>query len=78
LTVIASDIRHFVFDNQMMLCIHGSLDVVAHGTGSLATAGHGAGIRVGKRQLLVRFFLQLFLHLLELTHPLTQERDLLV
>lgn len=76
--MVASNIRHLVFDNQMMLRIHGSLDVVADGAGSLATAGHGAGIRVGKRQLFVRFLLQLLPDLLELTHPLAQERDLLV
>ncbi|GJH21751.1 hypothetical protein CBA19CS22_34435 [Caballeronia novacaledonica] len=40
-----------MFDDQMMLCIDDGLDVVADGAGSLTTAGHGAGIRVGKRQL---------------------------
>ena len=56
LPVIASDIRHLVFDDQMMLRIHDSLDVVADGASFLATAGDGAGIRIGKRQLSVRLF----------------------
>ena len=76
--MIASDIRHLVFDDQMMLRVHGGLYVVADRSGSLATAGHGAGIRISKRQLFVRLLLQLLPDLLELTHLLAQERDLLV
>jgi hypothetical protein len=76
--MIASDIRHLVFDNKMMLCINCCLDVVADRSGSLSTAGHRARIRVSERQLPVRFILQLMLDLLKLTHPLAQERDLLV
>ncbi|SAL06638.1 hypothetical protein AWB78_08165 [Caballeronia calidae] len=62
----------------MMLRIYDGLDVVADGAGFLATAGHGARIRVGKRQLSVRFFLQLLFDLLALTHPLSQQRDFIM
>jgi hypothetical protein len=35
-----------VFDDQMMLRVHGGLNVVADRSGSFATTGHGTGIRI--------------------------------
>jgi hypothetical protein len=76
LPVIASNIGHVVFDDQVMLRIHDGLNVVADRAGSFASTGHAAGIRAGQRQLFVRFVLQPRLDLCELSHPVAQKRDL--
>jgi hypothetical protein len=46
--MIASDIGHLVFNDQVVLRVHGGLYVVAYRSGSFAAAGHGTGIRICK------------------------------
>jgi hypothetical protein len=47
LPVIAPNVCHLMFDNQMMLRSHGDLNVVVDRSGSFATTGHRTGIWVG-------------------------------
>ena len=65
-------------NDQMMVCIDGDLDVVAHDAGASAARRHGAGIGIGQRDLLVRRGQHLRLKRLETPHLLLQLRDLLL
>ena len=68
LGAVVADIGHLVRHDEMVLGLHRHLDVVADNAGALAAGGHGAGIRIGERDLLVGRGLHLLLHLLQRLH----------
>ncbi len=47
LAPIRPHIGDFVGDDQIMLGIHGALNIIAHNAGVPAACGHGAGIGIG-------------------------------
>jgi len=61
LGAIRAGIRHLVRDDQMMLRIHGDLNVVADNAGATPACSHRAGIRVRQRNLLIGRSQHLFL-----------------
>ena len=69
---------HLVRHDEMMLGFYRHLDVVADDTSAFAAGGHGAGVRISQRDLLVGRGLHLLLHLLQRLHRPTQARDLLL
>ena len=70
LVTVMADVGDFMGDDEVVLGVDGSLDVVTDHPSAPAAGGHRPGIRVSKGDLLVRRFLQLgfngfkFLHLL--------------
>jgi hypothetical protein len=78
LRVIGPDVRHLMRDDQVVLGVHGYLDVVAHESCALGLREHRARIGVGQRQLRFRLTRQLLLDLIHPAHLLAQRRDLLL
>src|SRR5882762_5293050 len=57
---VVSAVGHIVGHDQMMLRIHGNLGVIADDAGATAAGGHGTGVGVCERDLMIRRSLHLF------------------
>lgn len=51
---VAHDVGDLVRDNQVVCCIHCRLNVISHNTRAAQVCRHGAGVRIGERDVLVR------------------------
>src|SRR5690606_12310468 len=72
---VMAAVAHRIGDDDMVLGIDGGLDVVTDYTAMIASGCHGAGVRVGERDLLIWSGLQLSTNLLELAEPTAQRRQ---
>jgi len=78
LPVVGPDIGHLVRDDEVVLGIHGSLDVVAHKTRPFGLRDHRARVGVGQRELRVGLSCQALLDAIHPTHLFAQCLDLLL
>src|SRR3979490_3507166 len=65
-------------NNEMMLGVDGTLNIVANHPAGAATCGHRASIGIGQRYLLVLGLHHLSVQTVEALYLLTQRRNLLV
>ena len=68
-------VGHRIGDHDMVLGIDGRLDVVADHAAMVAAGRHGAGIRIGERDLLIGSRLHLSANRLEFPETPTQRRQ---
>jgi hypothetical protein len=68
-------VSHRIGDDDVVLGIDGRLDVVTDHAAMIAAGCHGAGVRIGQRDLLIGSRLQLPANRLEFPEPLAQRRQ---
>jgi hypothetical protein len=73
-----ADMGHFVRDDQVMLGIDRGLHVIADDAGAPSAGGHGTGIGIGQRDLLVRRLLHPSSDLVEALHLRLDPGDLVL
>src|SRR5260370_27889885 len=78
LTPIRPDVGHLMGNDEMMLCVHGTLHIVTDDPAAPAARGHRARIGIRKRDLLVLALHHLSVQRVQTLYLLAQRRNLLV